>query len=1063
MKTTSARQIFPALLLGCFFALVQPAHALDMEYYTYNGFGPVSQAFTKIALIFSDAGYVTLFAAIIILGLIAAFFAFAVKSATGAKLMPLSWIYPVFAGVAIYLALFVPKGNITVYDPVLNRFQTIAGIPNGVVFTAGVLNKIERGLVDIIDTAGVPGSKYQEAAGGIGFTALKEAMNATVKNNFLQQSLAQYVEDCVMFEMARPGTSFSVDAMSYTSNNFLTEFAEAASPAIYTVYYDDANKGGVTMTCQASWTALDGILKVPATYQDSLKAVCGATLFNPNSALELQQCKDLISNTLFNNTGIAAQPEDLARQGFMTQIIYQVISKANPNVVMALQGNRQIVTSGMGMASSLNEWLPIMRAIMTAIAIGLIPFLVLFVPTPLFGKGLGAMAGFFVFLTTWGIADAIVHGAALDYATTAMEDIKQSGLGLATCLNFPENSTKIMGMFGMIRGSSIMLASFLSTMLIRFGGHALAMISGNLQSAVAGGGQAAARALTPEGRAQAREQMVNAASADGWMNSNSFGTMAQAGMNARNLSTQANTAGFEAKYAGAQQQGFKGSRQEFMAAMSSEGSFINSAGERVSVRGNTGAFETTSTANKMGFTSSASGGQDGTILRQHNQGKAISMTTVQHAGGQEELQQVDLSNLKGKVAEQYQNTMISKAAHGLSSNDSYSLLKSYSAQHSNTNAQAQQFLQSLQNSEQQAMTRSIENGTMLQNVKSEELNKTLHGGASLDLNFGVARVGGGYQANVVSKDGKSTTISLSEKDAQSLQHNVQAVRQEALTQTLQNQDSRTWAEQATRNKTMNESNSYLQEAQKRDTNSVALESNILMPIIRDIAIKEHGGDFQAAAADLNYQAGVAPEQAMARINKSALLHMPENGVDGMIASHLTGIHNDKQEMTANPNIQQAEAAGGVVASGSMTMPGHTPLNQIDQSQNNTMTDTKGTLHGIHETASGRDPLAQVASKLSYHPDENTVDYASSNFREKVSNTFPDSQQIDHFGAQAFAPSGYENSTSALDPLAFSSQKSSSKPTSIELNMGGGATEGDTSTSSPTPGGGGHSGGSAIPK
>ncbi|MBU3998311.1 MAG: hypothetical protein KKI03_12500, partial [Gammaproteobacteria bacterium] len=140
-------------------------------------------------------------------------------------------------------------------------------------------------------------------------------------------------------------------------------------------------------------------------------------------------------------------------------------------------------------------------------------------------------------------------------------------------------------------------------------------------------------------------------------------------------------------------------------------------------------------------------------------------------------------------------------------------------------------------------------------------------------------------------------------------------RQEALTQTLQNQDSRTWAEQATRNKTMNESNSYLQEAQKRDTNSVALESNILMPIIRDIAIKEHGGDFQAAAADLNYQAGVAPEQAMARINKSALLHMPENGVDGMIASHLTGIHNDKQEMTANPNIQQAEAAGGVVASG----------------------------------------------------------------------------------------------------------------------------------------------------
>jgi conjugal transfer mating pair stabilization protein TraG len=56
------------------------------------------------------------------------------------------WAVPVFFGAILYLALFVPKGNITVYDPVLNRFQTIGQVPDAVVFTAGFLNKIERGM-----------------------------------------------------------------------------------------------------------------------------------------------------------------------------------------------------------------------------------------------------------------------------------------------------------------------------------------------------------------------------------------------------------------------------------------------------------------------------------------------------------------------------------------------------------------------------------------------------------------------------------------------------------------------------------------------------------------------------------------------------------------------------------------------------------------------------------------------------------------------------------------------------------------------------------------------------
>ncbi|MCJ7603164.1 MAG: conjugal transfer protein TraG N-terminal domain-containing protein, partial [Desulfobulbaceae bacterium] len=484
----SARICCIAVATALLLCLADSAFALDMEFYTYNGFGPVTQAFRKLALIFSDAGYVGLFFTATVLGIVFAAMAFMVKMATGARIVPLVWAMPVFLGVVLYLGLFVPKGSITVYDPVLNRFDTIGGIPNGVVATAGILNKIERGLVEIIDTAGVPGARYQEGAGGIGFSTLKAAMNAGPKDAYAKESMARYFQECVMFEMVRPGTTFSADTMLYGTSDFLPELAKANNPAVFTVYYDAANPQGQTMTCQEAWTNLFPIYNNPATFTEAVKSVCGASLYDPANATEMTSCRNMISDTLAQTTGAAVAPENFIRQASLTRLIFQVLDHADPQSAMLVQTNRQVVSSGLGMAAAINEWLPVMRAIMTAVAIGLIPFLALFLPTPLVGKALSVMAGFFVFLATWGISDAILHGAALDYAVEAFEDIRQSGLGLYACVAFPETSTKALAMFGIVRSSGIMLASFLSMMLIRFGGHALAMLAGSLQSAIQGAG-----------------------------------------------------------------------------------------------------------------------------------------------------------------------------------------------------------------------------------------------------------------------------------------------------------------------------------------------------------------------------------------------------------------------------------------------------------------------------------------------------------------------------------------------------------------------------------------------
>jgi hypothetical protein len=153
-----------------------------------------------------------------------------------------------------------------------------------------------------------------------------------------------------------------------------------------------------------------------------------------------------------------------------------------------------------------NEWLSVARAVITAVAIGLIPVLVIFIPTPLAGKALGLISGMFIWLTAWGVTDAVTYGIATDYAYGVFEYVRQNALGFAAIMNMPDASLKALSMFGLIRTSGIMLATVITGMLVRFGGHALAMMAGTISGTVQSQGtHAASQAVMPEGGAKTVE------------------------------------------------------------------------------------------------------------------------------------------------------------------------------------------------------------------------------------------------------------------------------------------------------------------------------------------------------------------------------------------------------------------------------------------------------------------------------------------------------------------------------------------------------------------------------
>ena len=155
--------------------LCSHALAVEKDFYTYNGFAPVTIAFKKIALIFSDSNYRGLFFAVCGIAMLLAAFSAGASIANGKRFSPLAWAIPMMIGITLYLALIVPKGKITVYDPAVNRFETIGNIPNGVVTLAGFFNLIERTLVKIIYTSSAPGYSYEFYAGGLGFNVLLKA------------------------------------------------------------------------------------------------------------------------------------------------------------------------------------------------------------------------------------------------------------------------------------------------------------------------------------------------------------------------------------------------------------------------------------------------------------------------------------------------------------------------------------------------------------------------------------------------------------------------------------------------------------------------------------------------------------------------------------------------------------------------------------------------------------------------------------------------------------------------------------------------------------------------
>ena len=840
---------FPTIIAAGFlyFLVADHAMALDMEFFTYGGFDPVTEAFTKIALIFSDSAYQGLLFVVTVLGLLAGVSAWLVRAATGAKVIPLVWAVPVLAGAVMYLALFVPKGNITVYDSVLNRFQTIGGVPDAIVFTAGFLSKIEKGMVDIIDTAAAPNSQYQTTAGGIGLKGLESIKGSSPKDTYARTSMVRYIKDCVTFELARPGTTLSLDDLRNTTSDFLTDLDKATNPAVYTVYYDVTRPEGSNLTCTEAWSRLRAVYANPLNYQEAIKKVCAKSFFDPASPAELATCKTLLTNTLNFTTGLSPTPEKIIQQRQIAEILYNFYFQDDYETAVLMESNRKITATGLGIGLTMNEWIPIMRAIMTAIAIGVIPFLVLFLPTPVAGKALSVMFGFFVFLTTWGITDAVIHGAAMDYAEYAFEEMRQSSLGVYAMAAFPEISTKLLAMFGVIRSAGIMLASFFAMMLIRFGGHALALLAGNLSRVAQSAGAQAGQLFTPEGTTAAMNQQVRAAGLLSAMPEHRFTNMAATQAFGTHRSVGGYMAAMNAKNA-LQESGQidQGIADKDLATMM--------AAARVSVGTGTGPVEVSTapdghrtrtkseTVNADGSTTVRTTGADGTGIATDTMAQGRASYSVDHAG-QHTTTHAAVNGLDPvKVGTMAQHQNIVMASNSLGSSKNWQLTMDTTKRASLSDSEAHGFASRLENAERESWRRAITDQSSFVHAMSENVRTQFSATISAGGIPILRKIGPQSQLLVTGQNGDQVSFNISEDTARNFENAASQVRTESLQQTLQDSKSLDYMTKLAKQIGATEAYSLLNNARDLRTATESHGADLTTALVKEYTLEHYGNE-----------------------------------------------------------------------------------------------------------------------------------------------------------------------------------------------------------------------------
>ncbi|MEW6169303.1 MAG: conjugal transfer protein TraG N-terminal domain-containing protein, partial [Pseudomonadota bacterium] len=492
------------------------AHALTMEYLTYNAFDETAAAFKRLGLIMSDPGFIVLAGCFVAVSGIGATLMFGTNAIGrgGQGAHPMSMFAPFLIGTVVFWGAVVPKGTLQIYDPVRNKTEAVPDIPALIVLLAGGLSTVEKGMTTMVDTASA--NPYKDDVGGISYSLIFGAVKASTPLYNLDRSMAQYFKDCGMTAIGSGynGASMQEVVKGVAGSDLYAAFSKWNHPAWGTVWFQEGNDAGVTGSCADSWAYLDSKLngEITTVMNPMKRAACESAGFNWSDGAQVAACDTILQDAAAKFDSPTATSEVLLRAIMMGKSITLALNDPDFNVGINTLVNRQMMSEAFGASAAMNQWIPRLRGIMIAVAVGVTPICLLFVATPLVTRALAVVVGLYIWLALWGICDVIAVQMQQDAAFDAFTEVKRHFLGYEAIMNAPEGAVAALGVFGKARTMAMVLATVLCGGLFKLSSsYAFTSMGQQWQGDFNQGGEAAGKQrLQVEQQAALQDQLVNA-------------------------------------------------------------------------------------------------------------------------------------------------------------------------------------------------------------------------------------------------------------------------------------------------------------------------------------------------------------------------------------------------------------------------------------------------------------------------------------------------------------------------------------------------------------------------
>ena len=473
---------------------------------TYGGFDVLNQALTMMALIFHNSQYQGLWFGVAVIGLVCAglrrFLSGGVEGMKG-----ISWIFPSIIGITLMFAFVKAEANLQLIDFTTGQTAPF-NVPLGLAVTMSTLNKIEVGLVEVIATSGpvdMP-NNYRKYSGGAGYDLFTNVSKN--RDRRMENTLNNYMKDCVIPVAAFTGfTNFDLRDWSYADTpsglGFFDLLGQGQSVLLTT--NDETQTPIAEVSCSQAWVGtLFPFYSNPASFIPDVKKLCDEKGFDSTNAGSLAECHSKMAGILQGMTNKTMTAESYLQMQTMAQIAGTNLNNADPDQVAISQASKTLTTQGAGITAVFSHFAPIVRNIMWSLVILLIPLCVIFIVTPMFPKVLSFIAGLMVLLVSWTVIDCGIHTLMMGYVSSKFSGLATMGQGTMFYAQMPSVASETLGIYGMLKGASLMLATAFATIFGLQSSHAMTSFASGIQGSLdSAGKQAGAVAYTPEGRAQA--------------------------------------------------------------------------------------------------------------------------------------------------------------------------------------------------------------------------------------------------------------------------------------------------------------------------------------------------------------------------------------------------------------------------------------------------------------------------------------------------------------------------------------------------------------------------------